>query len=53
MTTAWCTKLSPCCNSIVIWSNYSGLNQYFLRNALFLPPSGEGIARFALEKWMA
>jgi hypothetical protein len=33
--------------------NYSGLNQYFPRNALFLPPSGEGIARFALEKWMA
>ena len=33
--------------------NYSGLNQYFPRNALFLPPSVEGIARFALEKWMA
>jgi hypothetical protein len=33
--------------------NYSGLTQYFPRNALFLPPSGEGIARFALEKWMA
>ena len=29
--------------------NYSGLNQYFPRNALFLPPKGEGIARFALE----
>ena len=33
--------------------NYSGLNQYFPRNALFLPPKGEGIARFALKKWMA
>jgi hypothetical protein len=39
--------------SNVIFCNYSGLNQYFPRNAPFLPPSGEGMARFALEKWMA
>ena len=41
------------CLPMWIGRNYSGLNQYFPRNALFLPPKGEGIARFALEKWMA
>jgi hypothetical protein len=33
--------------------NDSGPNQYFPRNTLFSPPSGERIVCFALEKWLA
>ena len=42
-----------CFRQYLFTRNYSGPNQYFSQNTLFLSPSGEGIACFTLENWPA